>query len=42
MRRKLAMMALLASASGRLVYCNINPRTAFGRAPRGRQYYRYD
>ena len=32
----------MASASGRLVYCNINPRTAFGRAPRGRRHYRYD
>jgi hypothetical protein len=29
-----------ASASGRLVYCNINPRFAFARAPRGRRYYR--
>jgi hypothetical protein len=28
----------LASASGRSLYCNINPRVAFGRLPR-RGYY---
>jgi hypothetical protein len=28
-----------ASASGRRVYCGINPRYAYGAAPRGRQYY---
>lgn len=34
----------MASASGRRVYCNINPRVAFGRERRGRphRYYRYD
>ena len=30
----------MASASGRNVYCNINPRVAFGRAPYGRGPYR--
>jgi hypothetical protein len=29
----------MASASGRNVYCNINPRVAFGRAPYGRGPY---
>ncbi len=28
----------MASASGRLAYCNVNPRAAFGREPRGRPY----
>jgi Protein of unknown function (DUF3551) len=28
----------MASASGRNLYCNVNPRVAFGRAPR-RGYY---
>jgi hypothetical protein len=28
----------LASASGRGLYCNINPRVAFGWPPRGRPY----
>ena len=31
----------VASASGRNVYCNINPRVAFGRAYRGRPYRNY-
>lgn len=33
-----------ASAAGRHVYCNVNPRFAFGRYGRGRphRYYRYD
>jgi hypothetical protein len=31
----------LASASGRRVWCNINPRVAYGRAPRGRYYRNY-
>ena len=30
----------MASASGRNVYCNVNPRVAFGRAPYGRGPYR--
>ena len=30
----------MASASGRNVYCNINPRVAFGRAPYSRGPYR--
>jgi hypothetical protein len=31
----------MASASGRRVYCNVNPRVAFGQARRGRpdRYY---
>jgi hypothetical protein len=31
----------MASASGRNLYCNVNPRTAFGQqpSPRGRRYY---
>jgi hypothetical protein len=31
----------MASASGRGLYCNVNPRVAFGQAPRGRpdRYY---
>jgi hypothetical protein len=34
----------MASASGRRVYCNINPRVAFGQQRRGRYYrdYEYD
>jgi Protein of unknown function (DUF3551) len=28
----------MASASGRRVYCNVNPRVAFGQARRGRPY----
>jgi hypothetical protein len=34
----------MASASGRRVYCNVNPRVAFGPERRGRphRYYRYD
>jgi hypothetical protein len=33
----------MASASGRNVYCNVNPRVAFGQqAPRGRRTYPYD
>jgi hypothetical protein len=28
----------MASASGRGLYCNVNPRTAFGRERRGRPY----
>ncbi|MFZ2156409.1 MAG: DUF3551 domain-containing protein [Bradyrhizobium sp.] len=31
----------MASASGRRVYCNINPRVAFDRQRRGRPNYRY-
>jgi Protein of unknown function (DUF3551) len=31
----------MASASGRRVWCNINPRAAYGRAPRGRHYRDY-
>jgi Protein of unknown function (DUF3551) len=31
----------LASASGRGLSCNINPRVAFGQQPRGRGYPRY-
>ena len=31
----------LASASGRGLYCNINPRVAFGRQPRDRPYRNY-
>jgi hypothetical protein len=31
----------MATASGRNVYCNINPRVAFGRARRGRSYPNY-
>ena len=31
----------MATASGRNVYCNVNPRVAFGRAPRGRPYPNY-
>jgi len=33
----------MASASGRAVYCNINPRAALNRQPRDRRYpgYRY-
>jgi hypothetical protein len=31
----------MASASGRNLYCNVNPRAAFGRARRARPY-RYD
>jgi hypothetical protein len=36
--------ACMASASGRSVYCNINPRMAFGRQRRGRpsRYYYND
>lgn len=30
----------MASASGRDLYCNINPRAAFAREPRGRRVYR--
>jgi len=31
----------MASASGRGLYCNVNPRVAFGQTPRGRpdRYY---
>jgi hypothetical protein len=34
----------IASASGRLAYCNVNPRVAFGQqVPRGRRaHYPYD
>ena len=28
----------MASASGRNLYCNVNPRTAFGRTRRARRY----
>jgi hypothetical protein len=31
----------MASASGRAVYCNINPRVAFGQQRRGRPYPSY-
>jgi hypothetical protein len=31
----------MASASGRNVYCNVNPRVAFGRQQRGRPYRNY-
>ena len=31
----------MASASGRRVYCNVNPRVAFGQARRGRPYRNY-
>jgi hypothetical protein len=31
----------MATASGRAVYCNINPRVAFNRQPRGRYYRDY-
>ncbi len=31
----------MASASGRALYCNINPRVAFGRERRGRVYRDY-
>ena len=31
----------MASASGRDVYCNVNPRAAFGRQPRSRRYPAY-
>jgi hypothetical protein len=31
----------LASVSGRRGYCNVNPRFAYGRAPRGRYYRDY-
>ena len=31
----------MASASGRADYCNINPRVAFNRQPRGRYYRDY-
>jgi hypothetical protein len=31
----------MATASGRNVYCNVNPRVAFGRARRGRPYPNY-
>jgi hypothetical protein len=31
----------MASASGRGLYCNINPRVAFGRQQRGRYYRDY-
>ena len=30
----------MASASGRALYCNINPRVAFGRQQRRARYYR--
>jgi hypothetical protein len=30
----------MASASGRGLYCNINPRVAFGRQQRPRRVYR--
>ena len=30
----------MAAASGRRVYCNINPRVAFGQQPRRERYYR--
>ena len=32
----------LATASGRQVYCNINPRAAFARERRGQAYRHYD
>ena len=31
----------MATASGRRVYCNINPRAAFGRQRHGRRYRDY-
>ena len=31
----------MASASGRRVYCNVNPRVAFGQQRRGRPYRDY-
>ena len=31
----------MATASGRAVYCNINPRVAFGQQRRGRPYRYY-
>jgi len=31
----------MAAASGRALYCNINPRVAFGQQRRGRGYDRY-
>jgi hypothetical protein len=31
----------MATASGRAVYCNVNPRFAFGRQPRRRVYRDY-
>jgi hypothetical protein len=31
----------MTTASGRGVYCNVNPRVAFGRQPRGRVYRDY-
>lgn len=31
-----------ATASGRAVYCNINPRVAFARQGRGQAYRNYD
>jgi hypothetical protein len=31
----------LASASGRRVSCNVNPRAAFSRAPRRERHHRY-
>jgi hypothetical protein len=31
----------LASASGRTVYCGVNPRAAYSRAPRGRRLAPY-
>ena len=30
----------MASASGRFVYCNVNPRVAFGQQQRRERYYR--
>lgn len=34
----------MASASGRIAYCGVNPRVAFGQqqVPRGRRGYQYD
>jgi Protein of unknown function (DUF3551) len=33
----------MASASGRIAYCNVNPRFAYGQQlPRGRRAYPYD
>jgi len=32
----------MATASGRHVYCNINPRVAFERRGRPHRHYRYD
>jgi hypothetical protein len=31
----------MASASGRALYCNVNPRVAFGQQRRGRTYRNY-